>query len=718
MGRMKGKKPVPAALATALLLGGIAINNASAALKVEVKKTEKGPMLYVNGKATPPTVFFVNFEMDPANQPLRMQEVAAAARHGVNLVSIPVYMPWKREGVETDFTTTDKAVDDAIKANPNALIIPRFGVTWPPQWWVEKHPNEMMLFDDGKRQTASVHSRVWRAAAAENVVELVKHLEQKYGDHMLGYHTSGQNTGEWFYDRVWEGRLAGFEPPAAEAFRAYLKSKYKTEAALRLAWRSPGATFDTVTVPTMRQRTSCKAGQFRDPILERRVIDFLDFQNIEMATAVEDMCKAVRTAAPDKITVQFYGYPFELSSLPYGPQTGGHLAMHYLLKSQYLDVVCSPVSYQNRGPGGGGFFMAPVDSVQAHGKLWLVEDDTRTHFAEADAGPGRCNDVRETHGVLARNFGNYTSRGAAVWWMDLMGTGWYQGDELWSFLAGLKNIYSEVLPRIKPYHADIAVILDEKSCLYMEPNRGLSSLLLGAFREQWYRIGAPVGIYLLDDLTAGKVPPARMYLILNAFSLDRSQIDSIRKHACRRGCTVVWMYAPGLIRDGSIEFSNVQDVCKILLRKTRGGTGDVVIEATGESFSAGHGELSPMFAVADEKARVIARYAGTGEAAVASRDAGGYTSVYCGVLQLPASLLRSLAREAGVHIYSDSNDIVAAGNGLISIHATDGGHKTLGLPSDSEVTDAISHEELGAGRSFQFDMKLGDTRIFLVNRVD
>jgi hypothetical protein len=299
--------------------------------------------------------------------------------------------------------------------------------------------------------------------------------------------------------------------------------------------------------------------------------------------------------------------------------------------------------------------------------------------------------------------------------MDLPGRGWFQGDTLWGFLSGLQSIYQDSLDGFQPYRAEIAVILDEKSCLYMEPGRSVSAPLLAAFREHWYRIGAPVGIYLLDDLVSGKVPPAKMYIMLNAFCLDQKQMAGITKHACRKGSTVVWMYAPGIVRDGKMESKHVQEVVDILLTPAQ-ATGEVLLEATGDKFSAGHGKLTPMFAVSDKDARVIAKYAEGGEVAVAAKEVGGWTSVYCGLLQLPPSILRDLARKAGVHIYSDQNDVVMAGNGFVGIHASSAGAKTVTMPSECEAVDAITGQKLGKAKSFTFDMKLGDTRLLHVTR--
>ena len=127
-------------------------------------------------------------------------------------------------------------------------------------------------------------------------------------------------------------------------------------------------------------------GAFRDPVAERKVIDFDEFRNVDMADVVALLCQTVKQAAPRKLAVAFYGYPFEVA-----PGTGRYAVQRAsragrLLKSPDVDVLCSPVSYLDRAAGGGGYFMAPVDSVHLHGKLWLVEDDTRTHLSAPDSG--------------------------------------------------------------------------------------------------------------------------------------------------------------------------------------------------------------------------------------------------------------------------------------------------------------------------------------------
>ena len=700
----------------AALIGGTAVNT-HARLVARIDKTNAGPVLTINGVPAAPTIFFVNLDTDEKLRPLQLSEITTAGKYGVSIVSFPIGMPWPKNDQTRDFSHIDARIEAVLKANPSMLIIPRIGVTWPPQWWIEEHLDEMMLYDDGQRQTASVHSHVWRQTAFENLKALVAHLEAKFGEHVLGYHPCGQHTGEWFYDRSWDRSLSGLEPPTRLAFKNYVRAKYRTDSALRAAWGDPDARLDDVDIPSIRDQKRSLAAAFRDPLAERKVIDFFEFSNKEMADVVELMCRAVKEAAPDKLSVTFYGYHFEVSALPFGLQTSGHLCLGRLLRSPWIDVFCSPVSYTDRGPGGGGYFMAPVDSVQLHGKLWLIEDDTRTHLGEPDPQYAlqKTKNARETEGVLGRNFAHILTRSAAIWWMDLFGIGWFQGDEMWQYLGKLSSLYQKALSRSRPYQPQIAVIVDERSALYTQPAPVPLVQLLNSFRLQLYRIGAPIGFYLLDDLISGTIPPARMYIILNAFELDDAQLAAIRQHVCKRGSTVVWMYAPSVISGNRLLQKRIREITGIAVSETKSSS-SIVIEASGERFDAGHSDLQPSFAIDDPTATVVARWEDSRQPAVAYKTIKGCTSVYSAALQLPASVLRELARQAGVHIYTDQGDIVMAGNSFLAIHASTGGTKKLVLPAEYSVVDCLTGEGFGRARSITFDMKQGDTKLLKIDK--
>lgn len=690
---------------------------ASANNTASVVKTPAGPVLIINGKATAPALLQVGIMGDNT---LAQSQVKWAAQSGINIVSPTLWgIPWTKDGETPTLDGTDIAywIESSIKANPKVLLIPRFPVDQPPAWWIAQHPDEMMLNQDGTTGLASIHSLVWRKAAAKQITNLINILEKKYPNNIIGYHVCGQNSAEWFYEGFWDGKYPGFEPPARDGFRRYLKNKYKSNQTLQAAWNDKTVTFDTAPVPTFAERSASSAGNFRDPATNRKAIDFDVYQNEAMAECISDMCKAVKDAVPNRLALAFYGYTLELS----GSARSGHIALGKLLESPYVDGICAPYSYGDREPGGSGRFMGIVDSMQEHGKIFFTEDDTRTFLTDPAASPGRCADLRQTEGVMTRNFAHILTRGAGLWWMEPVGTGMYASEDLLKHNGKLTGLYQASLPSFTRYNPEVAVIVDELSGLAANPfmdgvgAEGVNISLMVRSRHSLYRMGAPLGFYLMEDLLAGKVPPAKMYVMMNTFKLSNSQLATIRKKVCNNNRVVVWMYAPGYISSEKLSPQNVSKVTGIGLRQVTGVDGNIVAEGSSEKFDAEHLQLSPMYAVDDKKASSLASYAkNSADVAVAMKDMKGYTSVYSGALQLPTNVLRTIAAKAGVHVYNDQNQIIMAGNGFTAIHATSNGRKIVRLPFESAVQDAITGEDLGTGTTFSFDMQIGDSKLLQV----
>ncbi|NTV82215.1 MAG: hypothetical protein HGA24_12440, partial [Candidatus Aminicenantes bacterium] len=64
----------------------------------------------------------------------------------------------------------------------------------------------------------------------------------------------------------------------------------------------------------------------------------------------------------------------------------------------------------------------------------------------------------------------------------------------------------------------------------------------------------------------------------------------------------------------------------------------------------------------------------------AVQDFGEWRSVYSAAPNLPAPVLRAVARFAGVHIYSDAGDVLYANKSFLGIHTLAGGERTIRLP--------------------------------------
>ncbi len=79
---------------------------------------------------------------------------------------------------------------------------------------------------------------------------------------------------------------------------------------------------------------------------------------------------------------------------------------------------------------------------------------------------------------------------------------------------------------------------------------------------------------------------------------------------------------------------------------------------------------------------------------------------------MPASLYRELARGAGVHIFSDREDVFYANRSLICLHAKSDGRRTLHFPIDVELHDVLTGElEESSIRQWHSDLNEGETRL-------
>jgi len=476
-----------------------------------------------------------------------------AAEAGIDLVSFAlVTPPWPPPGQEVDWSTVNAQCQRVLDANPRALLLPRIGVG-APQWWREAHPGDAMAWDRDPqrgRGTTAVASPAYRRDAAAWLAALIEHLEKTFGPHIVGYHPCGQNTGEWFYLNTWGPALNGYSPATRDAWRGWLRQRYKTDAALQAAWGRSAATLATATVPSPESRRAAPAGTLRDPADERSLIDFAEFQQQMMSECVVLFANTVRTATRGKkMVVFFYGYVFEFGAVGNGPATSGHYMLRRVLDCPDIDVLCSPISYFDRGLGGSGPAMTAAESVALAGKMWLYEDDTATylspskHTGRPPALKSRVETIEQTNALLVRNTAQCALRNFGSWWMDLGGTGWFRDRRMWRQMELLEALDQPLLDQPRPFQPQVAAVVDERSMLRVA-FRGnvVTRPCVYEARGALARSGVLYGQYLLDDVTAGRVK-AKMYAFLNAWCLAPEQRERILE--ATRGALRVWCYAPG-----------------------------------------------------------------------------------------------------------------------------------------------------------------------------
>ncbi|RLD10613.1 MAG: hypothetical protein DRI44_05620, partial [Chlamydiae bacterium] len=328
-----------------------------------IKNDNGSPTLFINDKPVPPMMFFGYADKLPGNPNCEFAQQAKLAKNaGIHLYTFPINF----QGIFGDGITYWNTLDSILSAVTNldnkAMMIPRFYL-YPSSWYMSANPDIHMEFSDGITNRICLASEKWRNYMKARVKDFVAHCENKFGNNIIGYHLTLMETGEWFYERSWENVFSGYSENMRLGFANWITNKYHSETALKTAWNDSSVTFATISLPTTPERSTASSAFFRNPATEMKTIDFYQYKNELVPETIDIMAKAVKDVTSNKLVVTFYGYTFELSAVPKGPQITGHLALEKLLKSPYIDIVASPISYADRRPGGMSAFMSAADSV-------------------------------------------------------------------------------------------------------------------------------------------------------------------------------------------------------------------------------------------------------------------------------------------------------------------------------------------------------------------
>jgi hypothetical protein len=257
--------------------------------------------------------------------------------------------------------------------------------------------------------------------------------------------------------------------------------------------------------------------------------------------------------------------------------------------------------------------------------------------------------------------------------------------------------------------SEIAVLLDDESFFYETCRYDLDIPLI--FQQRLWglpRLGAPFDVFLLDDFLAGKLSPYKLYVFINPFRLDGARRSALAKEIRKDGRTALWIYAPGYIRDRP-GLENMEDLTGIRFGLGEQPWGPLVhitdfdhpvTRDLPRDLSWGtNNKLAPIFLVDDPDARVLGEVVysqGNCRPGFAVKEFAGWRSVYSAAPNLPAPVLRGIARAAGVHIYSDAGDVLYANRSLVGIHTLSGGRRAIRLPRRARtVVDVFTGETLG-----------------------
>lgn len=647
---------------------------------------------------------------------------------------------------ELDLAALDSQVAGFVASNPGCLLSVRIRLN-PPPWWVTAHPDDIATWHrldgdqlEGKNDYASFSSPAWREETGKVLQQVLRRaLDGPHADRFIGFNLLYAFGPEWEHpctDAFWD-----FSPVNEEQFRLFLRTQYGTDDALAGAWSQPGVTLDTAAIPPAEDRVQGDFYELMDPARKgRRIADYYRFTDESVVEAIGIFADIIKAETQGNAYVlAHYGYHFEgydgMDRINYNER--GHHAIDRFLALPGIDGSGSAYQYRVRQAGGSTVPITTVASLRLHGKMYWLEDDTRTHLSSPTQNYGRASTLWESVNILKRNAAEALTQASPIWYLDFEGH-WFSHPEIMKTVATAREMADRALTLDRSRNAEIAVIVNQRTVRHLRSSTALwLPVLCHEYFEQLPRIGAPFDSYIIDDLARDDMPEYKLYVMLDTFALGERERQLIREKVLRNDHTVLWHYAPGYITEDGLSDEAMSEIAGIKLTALdvggvpRNTLCDLTHPMTRDcppGLSWGTKlPIGPLITCTDPDVQVL----GTQHAVPGSRPDGrikmgdvfepslavkqmdGWTSVWCGVPPAPSALLRNIARAAGVHIYDDAEDFVCANNVLLGVHTRYAGPRTIHLPRKCTVTDAFTGERLGEGiQTFEVQLRQYETRIW------
>jgi len=694
----------------------------------------------------------------------------------VFFISAPTEQLWPRKDRDISdsskgYFTLDQQADLILKARPDAWIMVRFGY-WDAPY--DRSSNSFMTEegDFPAFPTASLAADEYWKNVFTYTETIVRYCESRpWADRLLGYAdflvTEGNHmpvAEKWLFDH---------SPNMLVKWRSFLKQKYGSVEALRAAHSDSTITFDTVMVPFDKLRgpvlyvsASLYWQNRKDTVVLRDYLELISaltfghFRTINQkingaldrdALVLFDSFKQIMQGWEHW---GFFAYNDIGKSFSWGLafpefQAGsGVYGISGLLEEKGFDGLITPHDYYARGIGGIYEPEGIADSMVLRGKFFYTEMDTRSPITNNPGGGdlqwaddiGQSRNIREWEAVIWRNLATGFTRGFHSYWMEF-GSGWFHDPAIQKVTKRQIEVINESVNWVHEDVPGIVMIVDDTAVLETNFNGSFQNeAVIWEWKMGLARCGVPHRIYLFDDLKLNNFPEHCVYYFPNLFRVDDKRLALLREKVFRNGNVIVWGPGSGIVMDGETGTKGSELLTGFSFSKLdNNAPRRVLVTNHGHSITTGldeamiYGSAVPYgpvllprdgeelglvwtkggFTYSGLAIKEFGRGAAKNPDGRKSRGTGDYASVFTCAVPLPADLWRNLARFAGAHVYTESNDVIMADRNMVAIHSVVSGKKTISLPEKHQVIDVITGKVVSRSADrITFKLSAPETRIF------
>jgi len=508
---------------------------------------------------------------------------------------------WVDDGVYPDDDveyeySLDRQANTILQQCPDARFYIKFMLS-PPLRWTEKHPDEVQTSENGTRyREASWCSPRYLHDLTTAIEKMVGYYERRpWADHIAGYLPLPYGEGATIL--TISGNMFDCSDASTRAFRAWLTTRYGTDAALSEAWGDTAVTLADAEVPRdsawlakKREAMPTLGGQRLDalnvatnasvkpdglfhwiePAAAIREHDYCRFMRHTLITWITTVTSAVRRACSgcgvervvliDALKQTLMGWQIQSSfdgigdgqSFPNLLLLSGSWGIGPVLDQLGLDGVWNPADYTARTLGFAYESEGITDTLPLRGMTAMVENDARCYVGQGIEDQGAFRTEQEVAVGLARNAALPLSRGWQSYWCNV-GSSYFHDQ-------GIQRTIKQLVPMLDrlntaPHRETrdaIAFIIDDESPFYEDFTSGYQTLSC-----IWQRVrglahcGVPYRIFLLSDLELDNFPAYKVFLFPNLFKVDDAVMDLLRRKVLRDGNLAIFGPSTG-ITDGRV----------------------------------------------------------------------------------------------------------------------------------------------------------------------
>ncbi len=551
------------------------------------------------------------------------------------------------------------------------------------------------------------------------IKEAVSHFESSpYAPRIAGYGLAGEMDGQWHLHSPYGGGstevgMMDYSPVMLKFFRDHLRKKYGKESALQQAWNDPGVTFETAEIPGYKERGGDRF------FVSMKAADYAEAFALAEANMITSLTREVKKNLKRKALVWIYPKDsyrdVGISQLmPHVLNSGSGFEQY---RDPSLDAHGNPTDYYYRQNGLHPANRGCHASSILNNKIKVLEMDLRTYLTQDHqivyGGYTLYDTLNHFRNVVMEGLQHGVSFRFYSFWL-----GWYNNLAVLKTMGKLADIEKAQLKLPIRWKKRVCQFYDDRAITHIGNFDGggrkrlafyyFAKSLSGIGADMLNRSGVGVDTYYLRDLLNPEFNADQydVFVFNSCFRFDEKLLSAIDRRLRKKGKVLIFPWGSGFLNDRhEVDPGAVEKLTGIKVAPVTVDSNQAVVTVTGNSHkllrNVKKGQLIaarqryniasglPMFKVVDPQAYAAGKF-GDGSVALAIKEYGGATSVFCGTSDFSAELLRSICNACNIHVFSQNGyDFVASDGNFLSIHSGAGGMKKIPLPE--KVRRAVDH---------------------------